>query len=704
MNLIVRKLLSLNLAVLAIFLFALPAHAWAGFEPEVRVEDEEEAVPAPEWALSEDEYSIARGEAMLAAGYDEYSPTDADSPDDGDDNAAKLQADGYSIKVGDEEFFSEETCSGLGWSYEDGTLELTGYNGPQITASGDLSVYTSGDVTISGAQGERGATAIAAEGNLFIFVGNGTLNINGGDGTRYGGSAVYAQTFYAVIADGSMTITGGSATNGEWGGHGIDSHSVSIDSVSKADAPFTVKGGSAFMSAIATAGGSGGCGIYAYDIYVNGSGSITGGDGDAPAPAVYFNSSCQFGLINMMLTGGRTPKGRYSTAVQCSGWAEETYYLHPHTTLSGESDALSIEINRYELMLKGGGGLLNGATFTTLYDYYPTWYDLSEYVFSLDGSTQVLWTSASGDLIALDALYRPASDTWLAAEWVEVSGGDTVLNGLGGMFEDGSLWQKYTPPATADPILPSKLTYDDVDEVLAGWGTVLSPEPDDNGVLSGIWYECGTRLKTPEDTYTVLYAENARDGFYIVYHPSSGVPSAGGNVTVQYAYKASSTDLDLYTIDGGSYLKGPNGRAFLGWSTRAMGSADIKPGDTVHVSLGVPINLYAVWDGAEYGYTSDECTAWVDPEKKTVTVEIDETTYKSLGEPSSVIVSSYERGSRFKGCAVGAPQKGGTTELTVSYDGEVPPMIRVFSLDSSFRPKRNSIDINIPAMTPSSVR
>ncbi|MBR2742344.1 MAG: hypothetical protein IKD89_02010 [Clostridia bacterium] len=693
MNVTLRKLLGLNLAILALFLFALPAYAWEADLPDMHA-DGEEPIAAPEWVVSPDDYSSLRNEALSALNEDADSENDEDGPSE--DAAAQLQDGSYVIEVGSESFMSDETRSGDGWSYEGGVLFLNEYNGPGIWASGDLTVYSTGDVTVTGSSGSYGSNAISAAGDVILYAEGCTLNVNGGSGTYCGGNAISACDFLAFIYDGRVNLTGGSSPSGS-GGHGLDAYDAYVFDFSDEGAQFNAAGGNASVSSSEAVAG---CGVYANMFCSSCDGVLSGGNGYNPAPAVCFYNKCEFGLANIEISGGRSVSGEYEYAVICSRVGNMPTYIHPHTTVTGNEYAMSIEINKYTLELFGRGGSLNYSTYTSLCDYYPARYDLSEYLHKRGGYTQVAWSNASGDLIELDRVFTPVSDTQLYAEWLDVSDGDVVLNALGGMFADGSRFVRYRGASNVG--LPAELTYNDTEAALAGWGTVLSPKADENGVLDGNWYAAGSSIAAPEGTYLALYAEYARDGFYIVYHPTAGRPSAGGDVTVQYDYKASCSSLELYAIDQ-SYLEAPNGRTFVGWSTKAAGAAEYKPGDGITVPLGGVVDLYAVWDGAEYGYVCDGCTAWVDREKKTVTVELDAALFESPVYPASVILSSYDEDGKLTGCAVcNTPQTGAA--LTLSYAGDDPPRFKLIALDKSLRPTGRCADINIPGMEPSLVR
>lgn len=95
----------------------------------------------------------------------------------------------YLISVDGTYFLSDEVRSGAGLSYEGGDLKLDNYNGREITASGDLYIYTYGTSTVQGKSGVIGANGIAVSGDLDISVRSGSLSVYGGGGTRYGGDA-----------------------------------------------------------------------------------------------------------------------------------------------------------------------------------------------------------------------------------------------------------------------------------------------------------------------------------------------------------------------------------------------------------------------------------------------------------------------------------------------------------------------------------
>lgn len=236
-----KKLLSLNLALLFLFLCAHPAFA-AGTEH------------AEEFLQSE--ASVAMGETLQRQEQNEAA------------TQSLSEEEPYSIRVGDTSFLSNQNMSGKNWEYnsERHRLKLTGYKGGGIAASGDLAIYTYRDVAIIGRDGDDyGEDGIAVSGNLELgILGDGQLEISGGSGSERGGNAIYGGESVDIYGS-SFTATGG--TSSHVGGCGIFSDSVYVD------ANGTLSGGT---------GAYGGAGVFFYsDCYfslVNA--TILGGDGE----------------------------------------------------------------------------------------------------------------------------------------------------------------------------------------------------------------------------------------------------------------------------------------------------------------------------------------------------------------------------------------------------------------------------------------
>lgn len=238
-----KKLLSLNLALLFLFLCAHPAFA-AGTEH------------AEEFLQSE--ASVAMGETLQCHEQNEVAMQSASEDDP------------YYICVGENVFRSNQDASGDGWTYnaEWHELLLNGYQGSGISASGDLSIYVTDDTTIKGyGDTTYGDDGISVAGYLTLGIWSGShLQVSGGYGSKYGGDAIYGRDCVDIYGGGFLTVTGGNSTI--HGGNGIFSNSVYVATDG------TVCGGD---------GTYGGAGIFFYNScsFYLANETIIGGDGES---------------------------------------------------------------------------------------------------------------------------------------------------------------------------------------------------------------------------------------------------------------------------------------------------------------------------------------------------------------------------------------------------------------------------------------
>ena len=708
------RILCLNLALVVLLSFALPVHAKAPGDSDKPTHDSS-AIEVPDWAIAGDAYLAEREMSEQLIELEEADTVTDSTVDESDKPSENVLSekkqlapsallmsendDSYYISVGGTSFKSNEVRSGTGWSYEDGRLTLNNYSSSGISASGDLVIYSSGSVQVRGASGTYGADGIAVSGGLDIIVESGTLRVNGGTGTSKGGDAIYANSLFCLLYGGTATFSGGSASSGTSGGHGINAGSVYAYGPGNSGTRMTATGGNAATSNSSAAAG---CGIFAGNVYIRTDTNLRGGNGYTAAPAIYFFVSCEIGCVNAMLYGGRNGSYSYAKPVQFSSSSDQTWYYHPHTTLTEYNTYYSITINQYRLRLLGNGGVRGNATFTDLIAYYPTTYNLSDYTFSRYGYSQVAWTNASGDLVPLDDYYTPSTNTSLEAAWVDTMPGDILINGLSGKLEDGNYWHRYR--GTSSITLPSSLNFNGESIELAGWRANLQLEEDSIGILAGAWYEAGGSISAIPTTPTSLYALKDNVGSYIIYHPTDGTPCAGGNLVVQHCYQASYTDLSVYIADGEEYLNAPEGYRFAGWSSRSNGDIQFKVGDTVTVSQGSPLHLYAVWKPIEYLYSTSGCDVWVEPTSKSIILEVKKNWYDQLEQPKTLIGAIYDEG-RMIGCTVnsgGSYDKDGA--ISLRYTGNDLPQIKIFALNSGRGPAGQNLNIDLANMTFSGTR
>lgn len=588
----------------------------------------------------------------------------------------------YLISVGGTSFWSDQDTTGDRWSYraENHALTLTGYNGGTINASGDLTVYAQNNVTITGSSGGNyGGGGILVDGTFMLIVQSGSVSINGGDGRARGGDAIYANVFNYVNFVGTASyFFGGDATSTVYadepfGGCGINAGFIMLLGTGRVYA----YGGDVSYSSITQA--MGGYGVLSDTVYIESDCTIQGGSGYFCGPGICFLSYCQFGVVNasVICTGSvgyaiYNPDGEY-------------WYYSKHTTAKGTDTRVTITPNSYRLRLYGNAGnsatLPSGATWTSLTAYYPTGYDLTDYIFQRPGYVQLAWTGtdySSSDPLPLNAYFTPATNCSLYAYWTKADPGDIILNALSGRLTGGSFYLKTSGiPVT----LPNQVTYEDESSLL-GWSTSLETDTDSAQFFPGQWYEGGDVVSPAENAATILYAREPGTGQYILYHPTQGTVTAGGTVLVQGSV-ASYPDLLVYAPDGSRFTP-PENYVFAGWSTSEGSTAvDIAPGETVQLTTGDVLHLYAVWKPESYTYTpAPGLTVTSIPSTKTIQVTVTDTW---AGQADYTAVCALYEGDKMIDCAISSAE-GKSLEL--QYQGDTPPLCKVFALGKDWQPLR----------------
>lgn len=657
-----KQLIALNLALLLLALTAVPAVA-AG--------QGDEAIP---YVPPEDE--IVR--------------TDLPLPDlstlpywaDGDLNLQDSSDTPYLISVDGTSFYSDQDTSGDRWIYraEDHTLTLTGYYGGSIRASGDLTVYTQNTVNITGADGSsHGGNGVAVDGTFTLIVLSGAVHISGGDGRVQGGHAIYANEFnYGNFVGTDAYFYGGGATSTysadePSGGCGINAGTVFLMGNGKV----YVQGGDVTTSSYTKA--MGGFGVLTGISYIDTDCTIRGGRGYYGGPGVCFLTYCEFGVIRASISCG----GSIGYAIYNPDGLK--WYISPHTTVGGTIVSRTITPKQYKLSLYGGSRdatLPNGATWTSLKAYYPTGYDLADYIFQRPGYVQLAWTGTDypvSDPLPLNAYFTPATNCSLYAYWTPAADGDVLLNALNGRLEDGSFYQQ---TSGGPVVLPDQVHYENEASSLLGWCSQVTPEAGTNYLLSGQWYEGGDTVQADPNQITQLYAQENASGTYAVYHPGAGTLTGGGTILVQGS-SASDTDLNVYTPDG-SRLTAPEGYTFAGWSTHENASQpEYEPGDELYLPHSNVLHLYAVWKPAEYTYTpAPGLTITSIPLTKTIRVTVTDTW---TGNTDYTAICALYEGDKMVDCALSS---AGSGTLELHYRGNTPPLCKVFALGEDWQPLR----------------
>lgn len=395
---------------------------------------------------------------------------------------------GYNIVVDGNSFFSLYDARGNGWEYKaDGNLLfLNGYSGSGIRASGDLVIYAEGINEVSGYTGMYyGSNGIKSSGDIEIIVTDGTTYISGGDGYSQGADGIYSRgnTSIYTFEGASLFVDGGDTEETKnSGGDAILGETVSLS-------------GYGFVRATGGNGtllynyGCGGCGIIGNNVYIHGSCELTGGSGYYGGSGINFSDYCETGIVNTSIYGGN---GLYGYAIQNSEGLNWNY--NDHTIVSGDLYSIKISIRQYILKLFGCGGTRGPATFETLESYYPTNYNLSEYIFQRTGYTQVGWTNTSGNLMQINSLYTPDKDTYLYAEWAPNTYKITY-NSNGGSGSMNSSVHTYDISQSLTDCAFSKEGY-----TFAGWST------SSNGNVEYSNRESIINLTSTNDGTVILYA------------------------------------------------------------------------------------------------------------------------------------------------------------------------------------------------------
>lgn len=622
-----KKLLSLNLALLFLFLCAHPAFA-AGTEHADRTE------------LLQSEASVAVGETLQLQEENEAA-TQSTSEDDS-----------YYICVGDTSFQSNKDTSGYGWTYvaELHELFLNGYRGHGISASGDLSVYVSGDTTIEGYDNTYyGGDGISVAGHLSITIWeNSHLKVTGGAGSQAGGDALFGSEAVEIYGNGSCEVVGGKSGNGD-----------------------------------------GGRGVYSDSVYVGVDGILQGGAGIYGGAGVFFQTECEFDIVNATMRGGN---GLRSYAIASLDGREWHYQEHTTVQMSEDEKNIVLKINEYTLRLFDGDRelLLNKAE-------YPKSYNLLEYRQTKEGFEQVGWAKGE-NILPINRRFCPTTNTDLYAYWEPVGPRDILLQGLDGNFENGEVYQKYTG---TNVTLPKQLDYFYTNNVMA-WSDQVQLSPLDLDVYAGTWYCGGDVIEPDENTSKVLYSYQQNSVGTALYHPTEGTVKNGGTVIVQrkgtWTTMTSPMDLQTYTLDS-SYLTAPDGYELAGWSTSPEAKdIDYTPHQKLTVKEETIQHLYAVWKGKEYTKTPEQgCTVTTIPAEEKVEVTLDKT-WCEKKNVNQGFCALYDEKGKLIDVSFGKQNGDQGITLEVQYPGETAKTCKVFGVKDQNIPTGQAIECTLPAI------
>ena len=610
----------------------------------------------------------------------------------------------YDIWVESEHFMSDTDAFGKGWTYKADENKLTLDNcfiqDTAIRASGDLTVYAKGEVTIMADRDSKmgyGYDGIKKDGFLTLYAAGDDLSIWDGDGVvRYGVSASYAQGgnaitarggFLGVFTSGKTALHGGENAEGttvKLGRFGIYAPTVQLIGQNKAKVE--IHGGSNYNTA---SDSTAGVGIIAARISIEAESYISAGErGTCSAPGIFFTESCEFGAVNSEVAGSSGRDGR-AYAIQNPDDIKPRYSIHTKVTDKGYN--VKTVVKQYTLKLMGNGGYTSGGNSQLSFtDYYPTNYPLSKYVFKRTGYTQIGWNQFAGidDLsVPLNNVYTPTSPSQLTAYWEKTDKGDVLLNCLEGRFSDGKCYKNYGNKSVE---LPESLLYSGNKLMLLGWSDELDSDPveDDSYIYAGKWYTGGTTIDPDSSKTTVMYGRAANNG--VIYHPMEGTVKNGGNIIVQGSKGTLNTDKTVQVI-GQEKMNAPAGYKFAGWSV-SEGSDVVRyePGDEIVLKAGALYNLYAVWNKISYTYSPENgVTVTYRPDDKNISIELT-SEWCIKNSVSNSVCALYRNGKQISADAQ-KYSSGSNIKLSMDYTGSDDISCSIFTADMKWNPTRQPL-------------
>ena len=482
------------------------------------------------------------------------SPAWAAGPEAQKARSPEIRADAYSSRLapqaeGEEEgivLYRGADDAGEGWRYDarSETLYLENeYISRPIKSSGNLTVYSRGNVTVSGGLKVYGALEIYNYGDLDIR----GSTYRAEDGAIQGDDAIQAGGDVFIITGGSgVTLTGGSiawSNLNSTGGSGISTP----ENVYLLQAPLegsVYEGREAPNATITITGGKGrifgGDAIIAGgDLLLDANANITGGDGtylDGRAVAFTGNGTLYYGecleddldtaslssytSLNATLSSGSGRKnpletgtgliaavGEYLESPPAYGSEDATHMtqfllpISPHIDYrtSGAVTAASLQFyaKTYTTTINGNGGTVSGQSSRTVRGEYPSKVDLGSYTYARPGYTLSGFT-VNGQSVPANYSFIPAENTTVTAQWRSSGAAYTVTyNANGGSGAPEAQTKIQDQSLTLSSTCPTRTGY-----TFAGWATSSN----------------GSAQYQPGGTYT----DNANLILYAVWTPVQG--------------------------------------------------------------------------------------------------------------------------------------------------------------------------------------
>lgn len=368
--------------------------------------------------------------------------------------------------------YGYQNMSGSGWQYyaDDRALVLNNYQGGPITVTGDLKIYSYGDVDIAGT-GRSHAVYAGGEGaGLYIYVQDGTMNVTAQQDACGICADGQGATVGVVPLDGTATIQAGPTGDGIFSAGGVilmsppkswtsPDGTVCYDGRGYDDQVYTGK--------VHVIGPSQGyktnAAIHGIYVMLDADGSVVN---PSSAPAIRCAglvigddnyASTSYGIqtgsaVTMTIKAGgdaraimgvtqNTPEQGIEIAQHIQ--ADWTYYIsnNPRTTPT----ELTLYPKTYTTTINADGGTVDGQATKAVAQAYPAHVKLADYAFTRP-DYQLTGFSVDGRTVAADYEFIPAKDTTVTALWQFVGKNDVSEKIL---FHQTSTEAVYTGEAMA---------------------------------------------------------------------------------------------------------------------------------------------------------------------------------------------------------------------------------------------------------------
>lgn len=344
--------------------------------------------------------------------------------------------------------YGDSDMNGSGWQYhsDDRALVLNNYQGGPITVTGDLKIYSYGDVDVAGT-GRNHAVSVT-NGDVYVYVENGTMNVT----AQQDACGIYADGSGAMVGvvpiNGDATIQAGPTGAGIFSAGGVilmtppkswtsPDGTVCYDGRGYGDETYTgqvhVIGPSKGYKTNAA--------ISSIYVMLDADGSVIN---PSSAPAIRCAglvigdddyASTAYGIqtgstVNMTIRAGgnaraimgidqNTPEQGIEIAQHIQG--DWKYFISGNTRTTPTE--LTLYPKTYTTTINGDGGTYNGQGTVQAAQKYPAHVKLADYAFARP-DYQLTGFSVDGKTVAADYEFIPTKDTTVTAQWQFVGKND----------------------------------------------------------------------------------------------------------------------------------------------------------------------------------------------------------------------------------------------------------------------------------------